>query len=301
MSLLPTGSESPEVKAKQVALLFSHLPVILLATSLNSAILTLALWNHASHSVLVSWLVCIQLTALLRCVLLVKYRQNPEDESWGRWFFLGTLVSGVCWGAGGVLLFTPHSVPHQTFLTFVLGGMSAGAVTTLSANFRVVLAYLIPVLLPLTVRLFSEGGTLHVSMGGMVGLFLVLMVDISWRWFRTALTLLTLEVTNGHLIAQLKSEIAERQQIEEHLKKARGLLEERVTERTAQLQQAIDSVKVLRGLLPICSSCKKIRDDQGYWTQLETYIHQHSEADFTHGLCPDCAERLFQGYIEQFS
>jgi hypothetical protein len=57
----------------------------------------------------------------------------------------------------------------------------------------------------------------------------------------------------------------------------------------------------LRGLLPICSSCKKIRDDQGYWTQLETYIHQHSEADFTHGLCPDCAERLFQGYIEQFS
>ena len=108
-------------------------------------------------------------------------------------------------------------------------------------------------------------------------------------------------MTNGHLITQLKSEIAERQQIEEDLKKARDFLEERVSERTAELQQAIDSVKVLRGLLPICSSCKKIRDDQGYWTQLETYIHQHSEADFTHGLCPDCAERLFQGYIEQFS
>jgi hypothetical protein len=135
----------------------------------------------------------------------------------------------------------------------------------------------------------------------MVGLFLILMVDISWRWYRTTLTLLTLEVGNGHLIAQLKSEIAERQQIEEDLKKARDFLEERVGERTAELRQAIDRVKVLRGLLPICSSCKKIRDDQGYWTQLETYIHLHSEADFTHGLCPDCAERLFQGYIEQFS
>jgi len=132
-------------------------------------------------------------------------------------------------------------------------------------------------------------------------LFLILMIDISWRWYRSALTLLTLEVHNGQLITKLKSEIDERQQIEEDLRKARNFLEERVSERTAELQQAIDRVKVLRGLLPICSSCKKIRDDQGYWTQLEIYIHQHSEADFTHGLCPDCAERLFQGYIEQFS
>jgi hypothetical protein len=301
MSLLPIGSESPEVRAKQVALLFSHLPVILLATSLNSVILTLTLWNHTSHSVVLLWLVCIQVTALLRCVLLLKYRQNPKGRSWGRWFSVGTWVSGICWGAGGVLLFIPGSVPHQTFLTFVLGGMSAGAVTTLSANFGVVLAYLIPALMPLTVRLFGEGGQLHVAMGGMVGLFLILMVDVSWRWCRSTLTLLTLEVRNGQLITQLKAEIAEREQIGEDLKKARDLLEERVVERTAELQQAIDRVKILRGLLPICSSCKKIRDDQGYWTQLETYIHQHSEADFTHSLCPDCAERLFQGYIEQFS
>jgi len=301
MSLLPIGSESPQVRAKQVGLLYSHLPVILLAASVNSVILTLTHWNYASRSILLSWLVCVQLTALLRGVLLLKYRQNPERGSWGRWFSWGTLASGICWGFAGVLLFTPGSVPHQTFLTFVIGGMSAGAVTTLSANVRVVLAYLIPSLVPLTVRLFAEGGQLHVAMGGMVGLFLILMIDISWRWHRSTLTLLALEVSNGQLIAQLKSEIAEREQVEENLKKARDFLEERVGERTAQLQQAIDNVKVLRGLLPICSSCKKIRDDQGYWTQLETFIHQHSEADFTHGLCPACAERLFQGYIEQFS
>jgi len=301
MSLLPIGTESPEVRARQVALLFSHLPVILLATSLNSIILSLTLWNHTAHGLLLAWLVCIQLTALLRRSLLLKYRQNPEGGNWGRWFSLGTLTSGICWGSAGVLLFTPGSVPHQTFLTFVIGGMSAGAVTTLSADFRVVLAYLIPSLLPLTIRLFVEGGQLHVAMGGMVGLFLILMIDISWRWYRSTRRLLTLEVSNGQLIAQLKAEIAEREQIEEDLKKARDFLEERVSERTAELQQAIDRVKILRGLLPICSSCKKIRDDQGYWTQLETFIHQHSEADFTHSLCPDCAERLFQGYIEQFS
>lgn len=65
-----------------------------------------------------------------------------------------------------MLLSAPGSVPHQIFLTFVLGGMSAGAVTTLFANFHVVLAYLIPGLLPLTVRLFGEGGQLHVERTG---------------------------------------------------------------------------------------------------------------------------------------
>ena len=60
-----------------------------------------------------------------------------------------------------------------------------------------------------------------------------------------------------------------------------------------QLQDALAKVKVLNGLLPICSSCKKIRDDQGYWTQLEAYIQRHSDASFTHGICPDCARKFF--------
>ncbi|MFO7697450.1 MAG: histidine kinase N-terminal 7TM domain-containing protein [Anaerolineae bacterium] len=58
------------------------------------------------------------------------------------------------------------------------------------------------------------------------------------------------------------------------------------------LQQALAEVTQLSGLLPICAECKKIRDDQGYWTQLEEYLRQHSDATFTHGLCPDCARRL---------
>ncbi|HJV91131.1 MAG TPA: hypothetical protein VJ623_12560 [Holophagaceae bacterium] len=60
----------------------------------------------------------------------------------------------------------------------------------------------------------------------------------------------------------------------------------------AELKQAFDSIKTLRGLVPICASCKKIRDDRGYWHQVEAYIHQHSEATFTHGLCPRCADAL---------
>jgi uncharacterized PurR-regulated membrane protein YhhQ (DUF165 family) len=61
------------------------------------------------------------------------------------------------------------------------------------------------------------------------------------------------------------------------------------------LKQALSEVKTLRGLLPICASCKKIRDDKGGWTQMEAYVRAHSQAEFSHGICPECAERLYPG------
>jgi len=61
----------------------------------------------------------------------------------------------------------------------------------------------------------------------------------------------------------------------------------------AELRKALDEIKVLRGILPICMSCKKIRDDEGYWQDVAVYIRDHSEAEFSHGLCPDCAKKLY--------
>lgn len=60
-----------------------------------------------------------------------------------------------------------------------------------------------------------------------------------------------------------------------------------------ELQDALAKVKNLSGLLPICASCKKIRDDQGQWQHLEVYIRNHTEADFSHGICPDCRRKLY--------
>jgi len=65
------------------------------------------------------------------------------------------------------------------------------------------------------------------------------------------------------------------------------------------LKNALEEVKTLSGMLPICSSCKKIRDDKGYWKQIESYISDHSEAKFSHGICPDCAEKLYPGYLDR--
>lgn len=63
-----------------------------------------------------------------------------------------------------------------------------------------------------------------------------------------------------------------------------------------ELEKALSEIKVLTGLLPICTTCKKIRDDQGYWNNLESYIHSRSEVQFSHGICPDCAKELYPEY-----
>ncbi len=55
-------------------------------------------------------------------------------------------------------------------------------------------------------------------------------------------------------------------------------------------------IKTLRGIVPICSHCKKIRDDKGYWNHLEAYIQKHSDASFSHGICPECAGKLYPGF-----
>ena len=62
---------------------------------------------------------------------------------------------------------------------------------------------------------------------------------------------------------------------------------------TTDLKTALDYVKQLQGMLPICSSCKKIRDDRGYWNRIGSYLSAHSDVEFTHGLCPDCAKALY--------
>lgn len=81
------------------------------------------------------------------------------------------------------------------------------------------------------------------------------------------------------------------------IERANEMLREEAAERKQlilQLQDALARVKTLSGLLPICAWCKRIRDDKGYWNHVETYLAEHTEADFTHGICPDCAQRFKQ-------
>jgi len=76
---------------------------------------------------------------------------------------------------------------------------------------------------------------------------------------------------------------------------------DKLTSTLRQLESTLAEVKQLRGILPICASCKKIRDDKGYWNQIELYIRDHSDAEFSHGICPECAQRLYPAEFKKMN
>ncbi|MBP7887226.1 MAG: PAS domain-containing protein, partial [Candidatus Marinimicrobia bacterium] len=109
--------------------------------------------------------------------------------------------------------------------------------------------------------------------------------DGKWLFF----TAVAIKNSKGEIIGSLETleDITESKRAEEQREKF-----------IAELQEALDKIKTLKGLIPICACCKKIRDDQGYWNSVESYIKDHAEVEFTHGICPDCMKKLYPNYCK---
>lgn len=145
--------------------------------------------------------------------------------------------------------------------------------------------------------------------------------------FPMELSLGCTDLGEGLVFTLLCRDVTERVRAQAALREAHALLEERVKARTAELEsanrkllreiaarqqleegrqklladlkEALTRLKILGGLIPICASCKKVRDDQGYWKQIEAYIHDHSYASFSHGICPDCIKKLYPEFVDK--
>lgn len=78
-------------------------------------------------------------------------------------------------------------------------------------------------------------------------------------------------------------------------------MQSQLIDKVCQLREALAQVKTLRGIIPICTCCKKIRDDQGYWKQVEIYVRDHSSAEFSHSLCPECVKMIYPKYMSDES
>src|SRR2546428_11933515 len=109
-----------------------------------------------------------------------------------------------------------------------------------------------------------------------------------------AMDYITKPVKKLELVARVTSALTLKREMD-----ARKARERELAEKNRDLEQALSEVKVLRGFIPICASCKKIRDDKGYWQQIETYIQERSEALFSHGICKDCMKKLYPDYADE--
>jgi signal transduction histidine kinase len=250
------ASKADQVHEEQVKLLYLHSKSGLVATVINGVILTLSLWPVISHSLLLAWLACTELLALLRWLVLDRYTYLTRDakSTNRRWkgFLIGTILSGLCWGSAGVFLFAEGSLPHQTFLAFVLGGMTAGAITIYAPKMEVLAGFVVPTLVPITIRFFVEGSEIHQAMGIMTLFCLMMMLIIGQRVHATLVKSLRLQLENSDLVCYLTNEtqrmeklneklqweVGERQRVHEALRRAHDDLESEVQRRTAELSQA---------------------------------------------------------------
>ena len=224
-----------DLRSEQVALLFANAPISLLANLALPAILVGTLWTWIAHPIALAWLAYMFGLTAGRILLLARYRRAKpaaeQADQWGRWYIFGTALAGIGWGASALLLFPTDSIAHQSFLVMTLAGVTAGAVSALSARLTAFLSFALPTVLPLAYQLIAHGDGLHHAMSAMVALFLCLMAWTTRSLHHSIALSLTLRLENSSLVAYLTDE-------KTRVEKLNETLSLRITERR-QAQEAL--------------------------------------------------------------
>jgi two-component system, cell cycle sensor histidine kinase and response regulator CckA len=222
------------VRSEQVRALFAQGVPVLWANVGVAAIVTLTLWNEASHLHLSLWFGAIVLMSAIRGLFQARYvREQPdgdEIDAWGRRFVVGSTLSGMLWGGAGVLFFVTDSALSQGLLTFAIGGMTAAAAGTLSCYLPAFFSFFAFALTPITLRAFAEGDRIHLGMGAMLVAYAIGMLRVAQINHGAFSRAFRLSIENAKLLDQLSLS-----QID--LQETNRTLEHRVLERTRALEQ----------------------------------------------------------------
>jgi len=210
------------LRAEQVKWLYAAAQPGFAATIASAVTLVAVEWEVIPHGSLLAWLAYMLAMTAGRFALVWAFQQAApgwqEALRWEKLFLIGDALAGLGWGSTTFFMFPDSSIPHQFFLVLVLGGMTAGAVPLLSARLEVFLCFMLPTVLPITVRFASLGGPIATAIAGMAAIFSLVMVFISLRMSETIAHSLGHKLENIDLIDRLASQITRREQTELALK-----------------------------------------------------------------------------------
>jgi len=186
---LTTSEKDQLILSEQTRLIFNALPFSLAASTFNACVLVYILRNEFQDNVLISWLAVLLLSMLLRFFIFIAYRiEKPIPQSDKRWDYtnnIGVLLSSMAWGSCNIFLFPETSVVHQAFLAFVIAGMSAGGVSTLSYSRRAILIFLVCMLPILSIRFFMLDTEMGYAMGTMIALYFFVLVGVAQNSYKS--------------------------------------------------------------------------------------------------------------------
>ncbi|MBA2485449.1 MAG: PAS domain S-box protein [Nitrospira sp.] len=206
------------LSAQRIILLYQGLPAALIAGSGCALALVFVNWPVLPHSGLLAWLAYQLILATGRYGLARSFKAKTLTPAvvlrWGRAFVVGTAMAGLGWGAFAVFLFPDSSPTHQVFLAFVLGGIVAGASSTLAARFDAFLSFGLPTLIPLVSRFLTLGQEHALIMAVCAMLYSILLAYTALRMSNTIGEALRLKDNNARLVDQLAAQLQEGEQTE---------------------------------------------------------------------------------------
>jgi signal transduction histidine kinase/ActR/RegA family two-component response regulator len=182
----PEDDVTGAVYDEQVRSLFRQIPIALSVNIVNAALVAIVLAPLATRPLLLPWFVSVTVVSIGRGTLWLRYRRTPVQPEnarrWSRRATLGSLLAGLCWGIGGVMLFPVLPAPGQLFLIIVMGGMSAGAMAISASHLPSLLAFLLPNGLPMALLFFARGSTTDSVLAAMIVVF-VAALSLAGRHF----------------------------------------------------------------------------------------------------------------------
>jgi diguanylate cyclase (GGDEF)-like protein len=188
---LPESDILTGVKSEQVRIIFASTPTSLFTILLSSFILSAVQWEVIDHVTIIIWFTLTNLLSVVRLFLYYQFRKLPCEslisDIWHHRAVTTSIASGITWGAGGVLLFSEQSMVHQVFLAFMIGGICAGAITTLSAITTAVRGFVVVALIPVIIKFNLIDSAISPEMTIMSILFMVMILVSAQRLNQTIL------------------------------------------------------------------------------------------------------------------